>query len=276
MHFRLRRTGPHRLLTMKQSLKTRLAQGKSISGVMLAANSTALVELAGTVGFDYVLIDLQHTPASWETAQDLVRAAQFAGISALVRVARNDTSDILKALDIGAEGIVLPFVRTAGEVRAAYAASHYLPLGERSICSQTRVARYGAFDGSYVDWLRKLNEDVFLMGVVEDMQGIAALPAMLSLEHGLDAIAIGRGDLAASLGVAGQQADPGLLKVVDDALETIARCKNERTHLAVFTYSEQEIAQWAARGTRVFCHMSEVSLFVKGARQYLEVMKNER
>lgn len=261
---------------MKQSLKKKLAAGNSICGVMLAANSTALVELTGNVGFDYVLIDLQHTPASWETAQELVRAAELAAISALVRVPRNDETEILKALDIGAEGIVLPFVRTAVEVRAAYEASHYLPLGQRSICSQTRVARYGAFDGSYVDWLRKLNEDVFLMGVVEDMEGIAALPSMLSLEHGLDAIAIGRGDLAASLGVAGQQDDPGLLKVVDEALATIARDKRDQTYLSVFTYSEQEIAQWAARGAKVFCHMSEVSLFVKGARQYLKVMNNER
>lgn len=255
---------------MNKTLKQKLAGGSAIRGVMLAANSSALVELLGTIGFDYVLIDLQHTPATFETAQALVRAARLAGISPLIRVARNDEDDILKALDIGAEGIVLPFVRSAAEVTAAFRSSHYLPLGQRSICSQTRVARYGAFDGSYVDWLRKLNEDVFLMGVVEDLEGIAALPAMLALEHGLDAIAIGRGDLAASMGVAGQQGDPRLLKVVDDALAAIAQARRPDTHLAVFTYSEDELAPWAARGARVFCHMSEVSLFVKGARKYLE------
>lgn len=258
---------------MNKSLKRKLSAGSQVRGVMLAANSPPLVELIASVGFDYILIDLQHTPASWETAQELVRAADLGGISSLIRVPQNTEAEILKALDIGAEGIVLPFIRNTAEVLSAYNASHYLPLGNRSICSQTRVARYGNFEGSYIDFLQGLNEDIFLMGVVEDIEGIENLPEILALNPGLDAIAIGRGDLAASMGFAGQQGNPQLLKIVDEAVKQIKASSQSDTHMAVFTYSDEEVLPWSDKGANVFCHMSEVSLFLNGARKYLEVMK---
>jgi 4-hydroxy-2-oxoheptanedioate aldolase len=251
-------------------LKQKLAAGRCIKGVMLAANSPAIVELLGTIGFDYVLIDLQHTPATWETAQDLVRAAKAAGIASVVRVPTLAESDILKALDIGSEGLVLPFVKTADDVRHAVQSSRYVPQGNRSICSQTRAACYGAYEGSYASVLEKLNDEVFLFGVVEDMDGIARLPEILSVAPGLDAIAIGRGDLAAGLGRAGQQTHPEVLGAVQVGLAKIAESNKVAAALGVFTYSAAEIGLWQERGARVFCHMSEVSLLAAAARGYLE------
>ncbi|MCC0057535.1 MAG: hypothetical protein H6883_15540 [Rhodobiaceae bacterium] len=248
-----------------------LASGRPVRGVMLAANSPAIVELLAYCGFDYVLIDLQHTPASWETAEHLIRAAGARGIAALIRVPTLAEHDMLKALDIGADGIVLPFVRTADEVRAAVRAIYYYPDGDRSICSQTRVAQYGRFSAGYAAHMKSLNERAMLIGVVEDMEGVGNLSDILSVP-GLDAIAVGRGDLAASLGVAGKQDAPEITGAVDQALAAISAAPsvaNGRCSLMVFTYTEKEIDRWLAYGTRIFCHMSEISLLAAGAATYL-------
>lgn len=249
-----------------------LARGRPVRGVMLAANSPAIVELLAHCGFDYVLIDLQHTPASWETAEHLIRAAGVRGMAALVRVPTLAEHEMLKALDIGADGIVLPFVRTADEVRGAVRALYYHPEGERSICSQTRVAQYGRFAAGYAAHMASLNERAMLIGVVEDMEGVDNLPEILDVP-GLDAIAVGRGDLAASLGVAGKQEAPEIVQAVDKALVSIRAApsvREGRCSLMVFTYTEKEIGRWLALDTKIFCHMSEVSLLAAGAATYLD------
>ena len=258
------------------NLKKKLADGHSIVGTMLQANSPAIVEVLGILGFDYVLIDLQHTPATWETAQDLIRAAHLRNMAALIRIPAFTETDILKALDIGADGLILPFLRTADELRFAVGCSRYLPEGNRSICSQTRLASYGLYDGTYVDLLKRINSNTFLFGVVEDQTGVDNLADIMAVAPGLDVISVGRGDLAAGMGLAGQQSDPRLLAVVNHAVDVImnpAPSIAQPPCMGVFTYSKTELPGWHEKGARAFCHMSEVSLLANGSRDYLSALQ---
>ncbi|MGE0776105.1 MAG: HpcH/HpaI aldolase/citrate lyase family protein [Sphingomonadaceae bacterium] len=257
------------------SLKTRLTRGELLTGCMLTANSPALVELLAICGYDYVLIDRQHTPASWETVETLIRAADAAGIASLVRIPEITEVEILRALDLGAQGILLPFVGSAADIIRTADAAYYHPKGNRSICSQTRVAAYGVSGTPYIDRLAALNERTLIIGVVEDMGGIEALPEILAVSPGVDAIAIGRGDLAASLGFAGQQRVSEVLAAVEKGLALIDAARRERPDLslAVFTYGEEEIGTWRDHGATLFCHMSEVSFLAKSAKSYLDACK---
>ncbi|MGI4815031.1 MAG: HpcH/HpaI aldolase family protein [Janthinobacterium lividum] len=253
-------------------LKQKLKNGERVAGVMLAANSPAIVELLGIIGFDFVLIDLQHTPASWETAEHLVRAARAAHISPLIRVPDFDETQILKALDIGAEGLVLPFVRTVEDVEKCASAALFHPRGNRSICSQVRTASYGQFDGKYLDVLSRLNDDLLLIGLIEDLTGIANLAEIVQ-HPALDVIAVGRGDLAALLGTAGQQDNPRLVQTVNDAVDVIQSAPTKHCQLGVFTYNTDELSSWTDKGAKFFCHMSETSLLARAGRDYLQKFK---
>ncbi len=254
------------------NLKARLAAGQSVYGVMLAANSPALVEILGIVGYDFIAVDLQHSAISYETVAHLVRAASAVGIEVIARVADFTETSLLKPLDLGASGLILPFVQSVAEASQARLSTTFPPRGARSICSQVRASKYGLFTEDYSSMLKRMDHDTILVGVIENMQGLENLPG-IARSGMLDVLALGRGDLAVAYGVPGQQKDARLLAAVDQGIRSIMESKTVNGQLGVFTYDETEIAPWSQRGSRFFCHMSETSLFARAARLYSEEFK---
>ena len=125
----------------RDGFKARLKAGEPQIGSYVTFPSPDVVELFAHAGMDYVIIDLQHSSPDWQTLAHMIRAADAGGTSPLVRVHTPDPDVLLKLLDIGAEGINLPCVKDAAEVRAALDAIHYPPLGHRSACGQTLAGR---------------------------------------------------------------------------------------------------------------------------------------
>jgi len=119
-------------------LKRKLGEGRSVCGVLLDVGNADLVELFGHLGFDFVLFDGQHGGVDPERARDLLRAADLTGLTGLVRVPRNDASVILRYLDAGAGGIVVPNIASGAEAEAAVAAMRYPPAGKRGASSRSR------------------------------------------------------------------------------------------------------------------------------------------
>ena len=126
-------------------LKRALADGKTVFGLLNSIPSPLLVEMIGYAGFDFVILDMEHVCLNPETLENMVRAAECAGITPLVRVPNAAPDAILRALDCGAQGIVVPHVRTAAEAVQAVAASRYAPLGTRGI-SGGRTTGFGTLD----------------------------------------------------------------------------------------------------------------------------------
>src|SRR5262245_35125759 len=101
----------------------------------------ATLELAGHTGFDFALIDTEHGIADGQQLEHHLRAADSAGLDCVVRVGANDSTEILRALDAGARGVVVPHVTTAAEAAAAVRAAHYPPIGKRGLALSTRAGR---------------------------------------------------------------------------------------------------------------------------------------
>ncbi|WP_328608608.1 aldolase/citrate lyase family protein [Amycolatopsis sp. NBC_00345] len=195
------------------SLRSRIARAETLYGLILKMPSHAMVEMAGHEGFDLVLLDTEHGSADTGELEQHLRAADAAGIPVLVRVGGPQPTVILRALDAGAAGIVVPHVSTAEAAEAAVRAAHYPPRGERSLALSTRAARYGGT--GLADHLAGAARDTVVVVQAEDRQAVRNCRAIAGTA-GVDAVWIGPTDLSLSLGVPGQLEHPGYQAAVDE------------------------------------------------------------
>lgn len=199
-------------------LLRRLHEKKTVIGMQCFTGSPALVEIMGYSGFDWVSIDMEHTSISFADVEHLTRAAQCSGLIPLVRVLENDPMLIMKSLDAGAAGVIIPHVQSAADLKKALASARFFPDGERGKCGQVRGSRYGADGVAWKDYWRKANQNVIVMPLVEERDGIENFDEILAVD-GVDVLWLGIGDLAQSYGVPGADftKDP-LLSVAKTAI----------------------------------------------------------
>jgi len=188
------------------ALKRKLAEERRVCGVLVDVLSEDLVEVFGRVGFDFAVLDAQHGGVDPERARGLLRAAELPGLTTLVRVPRNDASEILRYLDAGAGGIIVPNVTTGTDVAQAVSAMKYPPEGRRGAAGRSRAAGYGLTQ-SAADWFAGANAEVLFMPLVEDPEALDHLPEICGAP-GVDAVLAGPGDLSLAMGVPGGFGDP--------------------------------------------------------------------
>ena len=195
-------------------LKRALVDGKTVFGLLNSIPSPLLVEMIGYAGFDFVILDMEHVCLNPETLENMVRAAECAGVTPLVRVPSAAPDVILRALDCGAQGVVVPHVRSAAEAAQAVAASRYHPFGTRGI-SGGRTTGFGTLD--LPAYFARANSEIMVVAMIEDREGVDDLDAILSVA-GIDMVLEGAIDLSQSYGVPGQAQHA----TVQDAIEKIA------------------------------------------------------
>ena len=239
------------------TLKSRLTQGEPVFGTFVFLPSPAVVEVLGLAGMDYVIVDLEHAPKDWETVENMIRAAELHGVAPLVRVSGNDEKEILQALELGAEGIVVPFVQTGKDARAAAAAMKYAPAGRRGTCTLTRAAGYGSLRASFVEHSERQNGRVVCVALVEDPIGVENIDDILAAEPGPDVIMVGRADLAASLGYPGKVDAPAVLEATERILAAIECRPIPGCTAAVGVYGPDDAPAWLAKGVRCFFYSSD-------------------
>lgn len=195
------------------TLKQKLAAGRRVCGVLVDVTSEDLVEVFGHLGFDFAVLDAQHGGVDPERARGLLRAAELTGLATLVRVPRNDASVILRYLDAGAGGIIVPNVMTGPDVAAAVSAMKYPPAGRRGAAGRSRAAGYGLTQ-SPAEWFGAANAEVLFMPLVEDPEALDHLAAICGTA-GVDAVLAGPGDLSLAMGVPGGFRDPRVQAAVE-------------------------------------------------------------
>jgi 2-keto-3-deoxy-L-rhamnonate aldolase RhmA len=205
--------------------------------------AAATVELAGHAGFDLVMLDTEHGPNGTAELEHHIRAADSAGIGCLVRVGHAGSTDILRALDAGARGIVVPHVKSAEDLERAAALTRYPPTGRRSLAVSTRAGRYGT--RTIDEHLAAARHEVVLIAQIEDAESIDNIGEILRAPE-LDGVFIGPADLSASLGYPGRLDNP----VVSDVVDQIVTAVVERPGLClcVIAVDEAEAAEWVGRG----------------------------
>jgi 4-hydroxy-2-oxoheptanedioate aldolase len=253
-------------MTMRSNkIKQMWRDGKSTSLGWLSASHSFTAEVMARQGFDALCIDLQHGTAEMNDVLPMLQAISQTETVPIVRVAWNDPAAIMKALDLGAYGIIVPLVNTAEEAAKAVAACRYMPVGMRS-SGPVRAVHYGG-----ADYATKANEEIIIMAMIETQEGIANLEAICATP-GLDAVYIGPADLSYALGLPPQ---------ADNQNEThLATCNKilEVAHkngikAVMHCASAAFAADAVKRGFDMVMLTSDMQCMVAGARLQLDELK---
>lgn len=205
---------------MRQNrVKRLIREGKLALGKYVSLADPQVVEIIGIAGFDAAFIDMEHTGFDLPLIEQMIRASDLAGVTSMVRVPDNDAKLILRILDMGAEGIIVPHVDGLDGAKSAVNAVRYPPMGERGGAGGTRAARFGSV--SWNDHVRQSNEEIVLSVMTEDEKGIGDIEAIAALD-GVDLVSIGPTDLSQALGVSDPD-DPRLMEQVKHMAEQVRR-----------------------------------------------------
>lgn len=197
----------------------------------------------------------------------MIRAAELRKIAPLVRIRDDDDKSILEALEMGAEGIVMPFLQSAVQARHAARAMKYPPEGTRGTCTLTRAADFGAARSRFLEHTRYMNDRVLLVAQVEDREAAEDIDSIVQAVPGPDVFLVGRGDLAASYNRSGEVDAP----VVLEAAERVVRAVGERGRQAgIGVYNLAEVPMWSSKGCRFFFQASDTLLLTQSARHAID------
>lgn len=212
----------------KNRFKARLKSGQQQIGIWNSLPGTIPVEILASCGFDWIVVDTEHSPVDVnDVLPALQTIAAYPEVSAVVRPATNDIVLIKRLLDIGAQTLLIPYVQSAEEARAAVGAMRYPPRGSRGVAGLTRASRFGQVE----DYATRVEEELCLIVQVETGEAMDRLEEIASVE-GVDAVFIGPADLAASLGHPGNPAHP---EVVETIREAVAKLKKIGTPSGILT-----------------------------------------
>jgi 2-keto-3-deoxy-L-rhamnonate aldolase RhmA len=234
--------------------KQRLAAGELALGMQHNSDSAAIVELLGYTGFDFVILDMEHSGYSIGDVERLVRAAEAVELAAFVRVLHKDAHLIMQALETGAQGIMVPHVSTRADCEEAHRAVRYPPAGRRGKSAASRAARWGTADwGAYERWA---NEEVLLIPILEDREAVENMEEIVSVP-GLEVVALGPGDLSHAYGAPGEglSAEP----VMDALRRLVGHCRERGLHTMTIPSDRVPTAAVVDEGASVIWHGGDLN-----------------
>jgi len=239
----------------------KLEQG--VVGLFMKTADPAFVEIAGYAGFDFAILDLEHGPNSVYQIQNLVRAAELAGIAPIVRVPHICDATISSVIDVGALGIQVPQVETAEDVVKVIRAARFYPQGNKGVCRFVRAAKYSALDREV--YFNEVNQ----LPVICHLEGAAALEhidEILSVA-GLSVIFIGPYDLSQSLGVPGRIKDPRVQAAMQAVVE---KAHQYNVKVGTFVDDLESLEFWRRRGVKYLAYSVDVGIFSNACRKIVD------
>lgn len=241
----------------QNSFKRALRAGRPQIGLWSSLSSNYTVEVIAGAGFDWILLDTEHSPNDLESLLTQLQAAAPYPTHPIVRVPWNDMVTIKRVLDVGAQSILIPYVSNAEEARAAVSYTRYPTAGVRGVAGTTRASRFGRVK----DYAKRAHEEICVLVQVENQEGLDELDAIVAVE-GIDGVFIGPADLHASLGYLGDIANPKVMPVIDDA---IRRIRNGGKAPGILTPSEDNARRQLQAGALFVAVGSDVGLLARGA-----------
>jgi 2-keto-3-deoxy-L-rhamnonate aldolase RhmA len=186
--------------------------------------ATSFLEIIGHSGFDFVYIDAEHSTISFESLSNMIMASELSGMATLIRIPDNDPTDVRKALEVGADGVIIPHVNTLEDAKRAVSNARFPPEGIRGFGGLVRSSGFNVPPVSIDEYIRRSNEEVTVVAQIEEKEAIENIREILDVE-GVDAIFLGPSDLSLSMGVPGQFQSLELVRSIDKVLAA-AKQKN--------------------------------------------------
>ena len=241
----------------RNAFKHAIAQGRLQVGLWSSLASNIAADIVSDSGFDWILLDTEHSPNAVPDVLAQLQAAERGSASLIVRPAWNDAVLIKRVLDIGAQSVLVPYVQNVEEARRAVAAVRYPTAGIRGVAAAARASRYGRIP----DYLKKADAEICLLVQVETRSALDQLEAIAGVE-GVDGVFIGPSDLSASFGHIGHPQHPEMQKLLQDSVD---RLKKVGKAAGILTTNEEEARRYIGWGYTFVAVGSDVGLLVRGA-----------
>ena len=238
--------------------KQRIAAGEALLGTFLKTPHPHIVEVLASSGLDCVVIDAEHAPFDRCDIDACVMAARLGGLPVLVRTPSNAPEQILNALDCGADGVLVPHVRSAAEAHAVAASAHY-GVGGRGYAGSSRAAGYGT--ASMPDHKAASAAKTVVIAQIEDVEALEEIDEIAAVE-GIDALFVGRIDLTVSLGCE----SPDEERVIAAVNRIVAACVAAGRPVGMFVSRTSDVAMWREKGATLFLLGSDHGFVRDGAK----------
>lgn len=240
----------------KNKFKAALDGNDVLIGLWSTLCSNIVAEIVGESGFDWILLDTEHSPNELPNVVSQLQALGTSPTAPIVRPAWNDTVLIKRLLDSGVNSLLIPFVQDRAEAEAAVAATRYPPAGVRGVTGSGRAARYGRVS----DYLYSAAEEIAVIVQIETGEALENLPEIAAVD-GVDAVFIGPSDLSASLGHLGNPAHPE----VQDALKKgIGQLVEMGKPAGILAFNRDDALRYIDWGVRFVAVGSDQSVLLKG------------
>ncbi|UKA62695.1 HpcH/HpaI aldolase/citrate lyase family protein [Arthrobacter sp. FW306-04-A] len=233
------------------------AADRPLAGMWVCSGSPLIAELCAGAGLDWLLIDAEHSPNGLESILAQLQAVRGYPVQAVVRPPANDTVLLKQYLDLGVQNLLIPMVNSAAEAKAAVAAVRYPPHGVRGVGSAlARASRWNRIP----DYLARASETISVTVQIETEAAVAAVEDILAVD-GVDAIFVGPSDLAASMGLLGQQEH---LKVRAAVEHCLAAAKTAGKPGGVNAFNEATARAYMAAGASFVLVGADVAVLARG------------
>jgi 2-keto-3-deoxy-L-rhamnonate aldolase RhmA len=249
-------------------LKLRLKKGDLVVGTMISEiRNPNLSYMLARCGFDFFIIDNEHGSYSPETISNMIAAAKGAGVLTIVRIPEIRRETILKPLDCGAAGLLVPQVNTAHQAKEIMTHAKYPPFGNRGVALSRPHSLYGRPEAD--KYLLQANEATFIAVQAESPEAISNLES-IAATPGVDAIFVGPSDLSVSLGIPGEISHPDEVKAIDRVVEV---CQKHGITPGIHMSNLEMLKAWIEKGMRFVTFSSDVDLLARAAADSLAQLK---
>ncbi|MGP0068684.1 MAG: HpcH/HpaI aldolase family protein [Isosphaeraceae bacterium] len=251
-----------------RKLREKLADGQAVYGLWVTLESASVTEMAAALGLDWVVIDAEHGQLDWKDIVEHLRAAVRSQTVALVRLAGLDRGLIKRALDIGADGVVIPWVETEDELRQAVAFSRYPPEGCRGIGAE-RATGWGE---CLAEHTAEANDHVLVIPIIETVRTADSVSSMCRVD-GVDIFFFGPADFSATAGFRGQWEGPGVAEKILELKDTIRRAGK---HCGVVATGKANLADRFEQGFRMLALGIDGPLLLRSLHESLAAVDRDR
>ncbi len=245
----------------RNTLKAALLEGRTQIGLWSSINDAAVVEMLAGCGYDWLMIDTEHAAIDTLDVLPLLQAAAPYPTQMVVRPKAVDVADIKRLLDLGAQTLLVPYIRDVEEARLAVSAVAYGPHGVRGMAGLTRASRFGAVR----DYARRAREEICLILQIETADALDAVEDIAAVE-GVDALFIGPADLAASMGHPGEPSHPAVRKA---CVEGVRRIRAAGKPAGFLTLDPEVTAEVAEAGANFLAVDVDAAILRRGAVEAL-------
>lgn len=247
------------------SFKHRLQEGARLFGVWSMSGSAVAAEALGHVGFDFVVLDMEHAPTDPPRMLGSLQALAGTPTPGLVRLPWNDAVVVKQLLDMGAQSVMFPYVQSADEARRAVASTRYPPAGIRGVAGMSRATRYG----SVSDYFRQAADELCVVVQLETAAALSQLEEIAAVE-GIDSIFVGPNDLAADMGHIGETGHADVVAAIADAA---ARCRALGKPCGILAPDAARASDYVGYGFTWVATGSDLGLMTAGARKTLDTLR---